>query len=75
MEACLQQPMFCSREGSTYLLMLQQNEKSTQIKIRNLITASILLFDRKKIPKDAFPTFAAEGVFALTLTPTFKNIV
>ena len=31
MKACLQQqPMFCSREESTYYLMLEQNEKSTQ---------------------------------------------
>ena len=29
MKACLQQPMFCSRE-STNCLMIQQNEKSTQ---------------------------------------------
>ena len=30
MKACLQQSMLCSREESTYYLMLQQNEKSTQ---------------------------------------------
>ena len=29
MKACLQQPMFCSRESTNYL-MIQQNEKSTQ---------------------------------------------
>ena len=29
-EHCLQQPMFCPREESTYYLIIQQNEKSTQ---------------------------------------------
>ena len=40
MKACLQEPMFCSREESTYYLIIQQDEKSTQNKVETSEQAS-----------------------------------
>ena len=49
MKACLQQPMFCSRE-SPNCLIIQQNEKSTQKNTTFICHAPVVYLEAKNMP-------------------------